>query len=113
MAGVAFMDLACRFGLHRWRSRPTLRPGVSVHRCARCERKFLTRRGRDRLKKRWWLGAAMIISLTLWYLGVALGFTGHTKILWGAQMLVSGAQHTADQVKHGVGGTADDKPTAK
>lgn len=107
------MVLACRLGFHRWRSRPTRRTGVSIHRCATCDRKFLTKDGRGRVKKRWWLGSAVLISMALWYLGVALGFTGHTKVIWGAQKLVSGAQGGADRVKRDVGKALGEPSTAK
>ena len=98
------MNPACNLGLHRWRSKPTHRPGVSVHRCYRCNQRFLTKNGRDRRKKRRWLGGAVVVSVATWYLVIALGLTGHTKIFWGAQKLVSGAQKGADHMKRDMGG---------
>jgi hypothetical protein len=88
-----YMDILCRFGHHLWQMKPTARPGVTVYRCARGSARVRTERGRLRRKKRHYFLAAMMVSLLLWYVIVALGLTGHTKLLWGAKHVTRGADH--------------------
>jgi hypothetical protein len=82
----------CQVGLHGWTIRGTARPGTYVSRCGRCGavkvRHRITesalRRQKIFSRGRWFL-AALLVSVMVWYIAVALGLTGHTKIIWGAR----------------------------
>lgn len=89
------MDILCSLGIHAWRSKPTARPGVTVHRCERCNAAFTTRQNRGRPKKRHWLLGTFLASLSLWYVIGALSLTGHTKVIWGAEKVAAKAHSGA------------------
>jgi hypothetical protein len=61
------------------------------------------------MKLRAWTFAAIAVSASLWYIGVALALTGHTKVLWGAEKATHHAKHVAVKAKHGFYHTLGDR----
>ncbi|MGK6321726.1 hypothetical protein ACMGDM_01430 [Sphingomonas sp. DT-51] len=79
------MTFLCALGLHRWRSSATARPGTTVHRCARCDAHLLTHGGRGRRRKRGMVGAALLLSAALWFVGYNLVVHGRTRVIHTAR----------------------------
>jgi hypothetical protein len=96
------MKLLCASGLHKWYPRATRREGTTVYRCEWCDTPLIVHRGRWRQKKRYWFLGAVLFSLLAWYVIIALGLTGHTKVLWGAQKVAHGAQKATAKIGHSV-----------
>ena len=94
------MNRFCMLGIHDWVTKVTARPGVTVFRCYRCNMMVRTTKGRRRRQKRLYLLGALLLSLLLWYVTVALGLTGHTKVLWGSEHVAHTVKHAAKKVDH-------------
>lgn len=75
------MNLLCLFGIHRWRSKETARPGVTIFRCERCNCYVRTEGNRPRRKKRWTALAVVAFSGVSWFATVNLVTTGHTRVI--------------------------------
>lgn len=87
------MPLFCSLGLHRWIGKASARPGTTVYRCQWCNDAIVKHRGRRRQYKRFWFLGCAAVSLLAWYVIIALGLTGHTKVLWGAKKIEHGVNH--------------------
>jgi hypothetical protein len=96
------MKLLCALGLHHWHAKATRREGTTAYRCDWCDSTLVVHRGRRRQKKRYWFLGAILFSLSAWYVIIALGLTGHTKVLWGAKKVAHGANKAADKIDHRV-----------
>ena len=89
------MRTRCLFGVHRWSSRATARPGSTVHRCARCGRTVVTHGGGGRQSQlRVWAMAALVVSAGLWFVTYNLIVHRRTRVLH----TVSHTVNTADRV---------------
>lgn len=75
------MRFLCKFGVHDWRRRETARPGTSVYRCRRCDRRLVYHSDRRRKPKRYFAVAILATSIALWFVIINLGLTGHTKVV--------------------------------
>jgi hypothetical protein len=93
--------LICRFGLHRWNGRVTARPGTTAFRCKVCGGVKVMHKGRRPSRFPWYV-AAIFVSMFMWYVIVALGLTGHTKVIWGAEKIAIKTKHVAHKIDHGV-----------
>jgi hypothetical protein len=92
--------LLCLVSFHRWTSSPTSRPGATFYYCKACGQKMVKTQGRKRQQKRFWIAAAIGLSLVMWFAIINLGRTGHTKIIRSGQIIADRAHETAVDARH-------------
>ena len=61
------------------------------------------------MRKRHRLLAVVLMSAILWYVLIARGLTGHTKLLWGAHKVVEKANDTGSHIRRAIHRAEGDK----